>query len=232
MLRLYQAGGGSPDIDLVRPVAPELASRAIQGAAGLLTRRGNPAAADLLLNTPFQLWHGTNGFGDDFYVLHAKVPTAKYAQLMDIKANDGEPAAVPSPTPARTTDVLDAAISEVERVLAEGRPAVAVDRVHTSFHAYLREHAESANLSPASDAGITDLFRLLRDSHPGLQETGPRAGEVTKVLRAMATIVDSLNPLRNNASLAHANELLPDAEAMLVINAVRTLMHYLEKRLS
>lgn len=44
-------------------------------------------------------------------------------------------------------------------------------------------------------------------------------------------IVDALNPLRNRASLAHPNEsLLAEPEAMLVINSVRTLLHYIDSR--
>jgi hypothetical protein len=47
----------------------------------------------------------------------------------------------------------------------------------------------------------------------------------------MATILDSLNPVRNNASVAHPNnELIGKPEAMLVINTVRTLLSYLESK--
>jgi hypothetical protein len=41
----------------------------------------------------------------------------------------------------------------------------------------------------------------------------------------------SLNPIRNNASVAHPNEeLLNKEEAMLVINVTRTLLHYLDAK--
>jgi len=43
----------------------------------------------------------------------------------------------------------------------------------------------------------------------------------------------SLNPIRDQGSLAHPNEaLLDEPEATLVINTVRTLMIYLEGKLS
>jgi hypothetical protein len=263
MLRLYQRGGGSSEISIDNPVDPELSRRAKQRATRLLLGWGLTEAADLLTNTPFELWNGTNGFGDEFYVLHAEVPTPRYVELSDLESDagtrdrfrqianalaegdyavrfiaatldeGGEPVAVPTPTPTRTSDALERALAEVERALADGRPAVAVDRVHTALHAYLRGVAESAGLVPAADTGIVELFRMLRTAHPGLQAAGPRAAEITRILQAIATIVDALNPLRNRASLAHPPEeaLLPDAEAMLVINAVRTLLHYLEKRL-
>jgi Abortive infection C-terminus len=52
------------------------------------------------------------------------------------------------------------------------------------------------------------------------------------VLRSFGSIVDKLNPLRNNASVAHPNsDLLPPAEAMLVVNVVRTLLQYLDAKL-
>ncbi len=44
--------------------------------------------------------------------------------------------------------------------------------------------------------------------------------------------MDSLNPIRNHASLAHPNEnLLDKDEAMLFINVVRTLLQYLDEKL-
>jgi hypothetical protein len=49
---------------------------------------------------------------------------------------------------------------------------------------------------------------------------------------AFATVVDALNPVRNRGSMAHANAtLLDEPEAMLVINAVRTLLHYLNAKI-
>jgi Abortive infection C-terminus len=39
--------------------------------------------------------------------------------------------------------------------------------------------------------------------------------------------------LRNNASVAHPNEaLLDEPEAMLAINAARTILHYLDAKLT
>ena len=53
----------------------------------------------------------------------------------------------------------------------------------------------------------------------------PAVSARLRVALAMANIVDALNPLRNRASLAHPNTgLLEEPEAMLVINAVRTLL--------
>ena len=49
----------------------------------------------------------------------------------------------------------------------------------------------------------------------------------------MAAILDAINTLRNRASAAHANdELLKEAEAHLVVNAGRSILAYLDTRLS
>ncbi len=45
-------------------------------------------------------------------------------------------------------------------------------------------------------------------------------------------MVDAVDPLRNHGTLAHANEhLLDTAEATLYINAVKSLMHYVNAKL-
>ena len=53
---------------------------------------------------------------------------------------------------------------------------------------------------------MTALFKRLRSHHPAFIENGPRAQDITQVMRAMSAIMDALNPLRNNASVAHPNE--------------------------
>lgn len=75
-------------------------------------------------------------------------------------------------------------------------------------------------------------LKLLRQSHPALAANGPRTEDIKRILGAMATVLDSLNPIRNNASIAHPNdELLGEPEAHLVINAARTVFAYLEAKL-
>ncbi len=77
------------------------------------------------------------------------------------------------------------------------------------------------------------LFRLIRDQHPAFRDLGARAQDITSVMRSMASILDAMSPIRNNASMAHPNKDLLDApEAMLVINAARTLLHYLDTKLA
>ncbi|MGL5255488.1 MAG: abortive infection family protein [Proteocatella sp.] len=59
-----------------------------------------------------------------------------------------------------------------------------------------------------------------------------RTEEVSRVLRAMALIIEQLNTWRNRTSIAHANEdILDEAEAVLAINAARTLLHYINSKL-
>jgi Abortive infection C-terminus len=78
------------------------------------------------------------------------------------------------------------------------------------------------------DPLITALFGLIRQHHPKLQNHRPGV-EAQKILRGMAQIVDALNPARNRKSVAHpTGELLEEPEAMLVANAVRSLLHYPE----
>jgi hypothetical protein len=218
----------------------------------------------LLARYDFELYAGTNGFGDSFSVLYAHVPLDPYLELAGMEHEPQsrthfgqiaramaetdsevrfiaaaldqsatlEPAAVTAPVPAIMSDVLEQALAEVERSLAERRPATGVDRVHTAFHAYLLGLVRDAGLPTGADPGITDLLRTLRQSHPALQPTGPQSADITRVLQAQATIVHSLNPLRNRASMAHPTDaLLGDAEAMLVINSVRTLLHYIDTKL-
>lgn len=112
-------------------------------------------------------------------------------------------------------------------------PANALDRVHTAFQGYLERICEEASIPIKEDAPITSLFSQIREKHPKLKLSDPQASQMTlQVLRGFAQVIDALNPIRNDKTLAHPNPLLDDAEAMLAVNAIRTMLHYLDKRLS
>jgi hypothetical protein len=130
-----------------------------------------------------------------------------------------------------STESIEQAIADME-VLISARGAVSgVDRVHTALHGYLRAICIRENITYSKDDSIVKLFKLLRQQHPKLQNTG-RTQDIDRLLQSFAGILDSLNPIRNHASMAHPNENTLDRnEALLVINVVRTLLRYLDAKL-
>lgn len=141
-------------------------------------------------------------------------------------------AGVSSPSPRITSEVVERAIIDAEALISKNGATSGVDRVHTALHGYLRAACDAALLAYSKDPGLTDLFKVLRESHPRFQIRGPRSGDIDQVMRSVGAIMAALNPVRNKASVAHPNEaLLEEPEAMLVINAARTILHYLDAKL-
>lgn len=135
-------------------------------------------------------------------------------------------------TPSQTRAVVVRALDDAQALLATTGPTSVVDRIHTALHGHLHALCEQAGITAPTTATLQGLLHALRSGHPALDPTGPRADDVSRVLFAMGTIMDALNPLRNRASAAHPNiELLDSAEAMLVVNTTRTILAYLDSRL-
>jgi hypothetical protein len=150
---------------------------------------------------------------------------------------DRLPSQVRAPKLPITSEVVERAIADAEHLIENGRGASsALDRVHTTLHGYLIQLCIDAQLieATAEHVSMTLLFKKLREDHPKFQYVGPRAAEVGSALRASSSIIEAINTLRNNASVAHPNEaIVPEPEAMYLINLSRSLLHYLEmKRLS
>jgi hypothetical protein len=135
--------------------------------------------------------------------------------------------------PAFTSEVVVRAIEDVEALLQKGGPTSAVDRVHTSLHGHLRYLCGKAGIACDREASMVALLKKLRSEHPKLQHLGPRSQDIGRILNASVSILDVLNPVRNNASVAHPNEqLLGRDEAQLVINVGRTLLTYLDSKVA
>lgn len=128
-------------------------------------------------------------------------------------------------------DVVARALIDADTLLRTSGPISCVDRLHTALHGYFRSLCERASLSPPDAASLPALFKLLRIQHSALQNLGPQDQDIARVLLGFASVVDALNTVRNNASVAHPNqELLGEAEALLMVNAVRTLFHYVRTK--
>lgn len=153
-----------------------------------------------------------------------------YAEFAD-DGSEAVPAFRPSVSDRESVDL---ALRNAEVLLASQGAVSALDRVHTALHGYLLSACDRADIEYNEDPSLTDLFKRLRENHPALapEQLGVRPEDTRRLLGAMATVVDVLNPLRNKGTLAHPNAaLLDQPEAMLAINATRTLLHYLDPKL-
>lgn len=149
----------------------------------------------------------------------------------------GLPAQVKAPELRVTSEAVERAIDDAEHLIGSGRGAAsALDRIHTMLHGYLIQLCVEAELvdRTGEHPSLTALFKKLREEHPKFKYSGPRTSEVGSALKSSSSIIEAINTLRNNASVAHPNEeLVPEPEAMYLINLARSLLHYIEmKRLA
>lgn len=262
MIRFYSKKGGAQDFELLSTTSSKeewLHQKTL--ICRLLRTKSRNDAADLLERMPLELYDSTNGFGDDFYVLYCEVSIEQYVefeefvqdkkmqglwqQIVDAFWDIGryirfiaagifeeEHTIIATPRVDITNAAVLRALRDVENLLVTSGPVSAVDRVHTILHGYFGEICARADLELPNDASITQLFSILRTQHPVLVNLGSRTEEVSRVLRAMSSIVEQLNTWRNRASIAHANEdILDEDEAVLAINAARTLLHYINSKM-
>lgn len=147
---------------------------------------------------------------------------------------DGEPVvASPKVEAASTSEVVRRALSDADSLLRAGGPVSAVDRIHTALHGHLKALCAAEGIQLPDGATLQKAMKELRMHHPKLTPSGARAGEVSQVLFSMAATLDALNTIRNNASAAHPNEmLLGDSEALLAVNAGRTIFTYVTQKTS
>lgn len=138
---------------------------------------------------------------------------------------------IESPDLVTSSEVVERAIHDARTLIENSGATSGVDRIHTALHGYLKAICIKGSIAYATDASLTDLFKLLRRNHPALQVNTPRQGDIDKILRTISNILDALNPIRNHASVAHANEeLLHEDEAMFVINCANTILYYLNAK--
>lgn len=157
----------------------------------------------------------------------------RFQEFTDIAARVEGTLGVSSPTPQISSTLVNRAIADTEALIQSSGATSGVDRIHTALHGYLHAVCEDAMLPHNEGATMNQLYRIIREQHPAFADLGPRAEDISALLRTFTNVFDVLNPLRNRASVAHPNpDLLDQPEAMLVINVARTLLLYFDARLA
>jgi hypothetical protein len=207
------------------------------------------ALADALGMSPERLNHAVAILQDNGYVkAHSYMGTAPFdfgtveitpqgryeVERAEAEAEEKQRAApVASPKLTGTREVVERALREAETLLQSHGATSAVDRLHTALHGYLKSLCDGAGIAYQSDASAARLLKAIRDNHPAFQGLPRDTHHATRILLAMGTAVDSVGTIRNTGSVAHANEVLVEApEAMLVVNATRTILQYLDARVA
>jgi len=134
----------------------------------------------------------------------------------------------PHPTASR---VVDKAISDAKALVGQSGASSAIDRAHTALHGYLINLCRESRMEITESLTTPKAFKMLREQHPAFSGSGPRSAEVNRVLLAFATAIDAFSTIRNKASLAHANELLDEPEAMAMVNGMFTIFRYVQDSL-
>jgi hypothetical protein len=258
---IFLSGTGAQDFEILSPVmSPEEWTKLKGQVIRLLKARGKDNAANILNTNPFELSHGTNYFNDEFYILHLTVTLEEYIELEELKAKPttfsackeiastfnelnkyirfivvelsiDEPELVPQPIPELTNDTIKIALQDSQNLLYTSGASSAVDRIHTALHGYLKALCVESSIVISEQPSITELFKAMRTNHPIFDSINTGAEETKKIFGALATIVDSLNTLRNNSSIAHPNEIiLSEEEAILAINSARTIFNYINSK--
>jgi hypothetical protein len=159
-------------------------------------------------------------------IYRTKAASDRLAKLM---AQCSDAAAVAVADLSIKSQVVEQALADAATLLATNGPTSAVDRIHTALHGYLKAACATENIAVPSDAIMTAVFKLLKQQHSRLRALGTHQEAVVRVLQSLASIMDAMNPVRNRGSLAHPNEdLLDKHEAILFINAARTILQYLD----
>lgn len=144
---------------------------------------------------------------------------------------EGTPVVVGAKPVESMSIVVRQALLDAENLIKTSGPESAVDRVHTALHGHAQKLCDDAGILLPERPTLQMAVKQLRTQHLKLQPKGTRSEEVSRVLYSMAATVDALTTIRNNATPAHPNDyLLGREEAILAINAGRTIFAYLDSK--
>lgn len=120
---------------------------------------------------------------------------------------------------------FEAVVEDVRKSIERNEPERGLDRLHTFTTKYLRELCSRRGIDTPRSKPIHSLLGELLKA---LRREGAVESEMAeRIFKSTISILDAFNEVRNNRSLAHDNELLSHAEALLIFNGVASAIRFL-----
>lgn len=130
---------------------------------------------------------------------------------------------------ASKSGTVKKAVEDAELFIREGKYDSAVDRIHTAFHGYLQQLLTEHGEKFESNDSITALYTKLHAYYASAIRPTEVGDRVKTILRSAGGMINAVNELRNNNTVAHPNgQLIHAREAQLVIRLVNTIVDYIE----
>lgn len=129
----------------------------------------------------------------------------------------------------KKSELVSQAIEDAENFMSNGKYDKAFDRIHTAFHGYLRSILDEYGIGFDRNDSLPKLYNKIHSLIDKAVSPEEIAENVKKVIRSANGMIQTVNEIRNNHSLAHPNEkIIGKNEAKLVIGLIKNIVSYLE----
>lgn len=128
--------------------------------------------------------------------------------------------------PPDSDEAFDVVARHVREAIERNEPEAAIDRLHTYLMKYMRRLCRRRGIEASRDK---PLHSLMGEYLGALREQNVIESEIThRILKSTISIMEALNRVRNEQSLAHDNELLDHDESLLVFAHVASVVRFLD----
>jgi len=130
--------------------------------------------------------------------------------------------ALEAPSEERTFQML---ASSVKGSISDGEPVAALDRLHTYVMKYMRQVCKSRNIDTSQDK---PLHAMTGEYIKLLKADGQIESDLSeRILKNSIAIMEAFNIVRNRHSLAHDNDILGNAESLLIVNHIVSTIRFI-----
>lgn len=152
-----------------------------------------------------------------------------FAPVLKLLTESDDSASVDFNQIASRCGTIQKAVDDATVFIRGGKYDSAVDRIHTAFHGYLRQLLTDHQIVYGREDSLSALYNKLHDYYGNNIQPPDVAARIKTIMRSGAGIINSVNELRNNNTIAHPNgPLIQEREAQLVIRLVNVIVDYIE----
>lgn len=152
-----------------------------------------------------------------------------YTPVVELLSDSEEIEAIDFSRITTRSEAVKKAVHDAEVFIREGVCDSSVDRVHTAFHGYLEQVLIGHGENLGNNESLTALYSKLHSYYAGTIQPSEVGDRIKTILRSGSGMVNAINELRNNNTIAHPNgQLIQEREARLVIRLVNAIVDYIE----